>query len=438
MDFFNWLLDKNDKFPTLSNILAKIYTSRIDLINSFRQGEQDWFTHIFSWFIEYGWKELELEKLFDESELTKLLNATLPIKINESKGATVVSYFKSVKGLGEAAKSYGKAIELLNLEVNYADIVSVQDLENKSFTYGELNILGANGDQLPTFFSNLGFSKGFPRKSIGIWFWELDKLTPNFQQGLKYIDKIWAPTKFNYETFKSAIDFPIDYIPMPILKTFDFSERNLIQGEYFINIFDFLSDFNRKNPMAAIEAFNLAFPIEGSGPKLLIKSTNSVFDPQNSNLLANKVSERNDVIWIDEVMPENQLNYLIKNSIGLISLHRSEGFGMNIANSMQMRIPTVVSAYSGNMDFCNENNSFLVNFNLVPVETNNVNYANMNCNWAEPNPSEAANYLLEIYNDAEKVDKIVKSAIENVSDIYSVERILKLMKKSLRKTQFIR
>ena len=269
-DFFNWLIDKNDDFPTLSNILAEIYTSRIDLINSFRQGEQDWFTQIFSWFIEYGWKELELEKLFGESELTKLLNANLPIRINESKGVSVISYFKTVKGLGEAAKSYGKVIELLDFGVNYADIVSVQDLENNSFTYGKLNILGVNGDQLPSLFNNLGFAKGFPRKSIGIWFWELDKLTPNFQQGLKYIDKIWAATKFNYETFKSEIDLPIDYVPMPILKTFDFSKINLVQGEYFINIFDFLSDFNRKNPMAAIEAFNLAFPIEGSGPRLLI------------------------------------------------------------------------------------------------------------------------------------------------------------------------
>jgi hypothetical protein len=437
-DFIYWLLDKNDKFPTLNNILAGIYISRIDLINSFRQGEQDWFKYIFAWFIEYGWKELELDKLFDSSELTTLLNAISPIKINERKGASVISYFKTVKGLGEAAKSYGKAIELLNLEVNYADIVSMQDIESNSITYGELNILGANGDQLPTFFNNLGFSKGFPRKSIGIWFWELDKLTPNFQQGLIYIDKIWAPTKFNYETFKSAIDLPIDYVPMPILKTFDFSERKLIQGEYFINIFDFLSDFNRKNPMAAIEAFNLAFPIEGSGPKLLIKSTNSVFDPQNSKLLANKVSERNDIIWIDEVLPENQLNYLIKNSMGLISLHRSEGFGMNIANAMQMMVPTIASAYSGNMDFCNEQNSFLVNFNLVPVETENVNYANMKCNWADPDISAAAGYLIEIHKDSKKVDKIVNTAVEDISNIYAVERIMKLMKKSIKKTKFIR
>lgn len=438
LDFIDWLLDKNDEFPTLNNILAEIYISRIDLINLFRQGEQDWFNYIFSWFIEYGWKELELDKLFDSSELTTLLNATLPIKINESEGVSVISYFKTVKGLGEAAKSYGKAIELLNFEVNYADIVSMQDLENKSFTYGELNILGANGDQLPTFFNNLGFANGFPRKSIGIWFWELDKLSPNFQQGLKYIDKIWAPTKFNYETFKSAIDLPMDYVPMPILKTFDFSERKLIQGEYFINIFDFLSDFNRKNPMAAIEAFNLAFPIAGSGPKLLIKSTNSVFDPQNSKLLANKVSERNDIIWIDEVLPENQLNYLIKNSIGLISLHRSEGFGMNIANAMQMMVPTIASAYSGNMDFCNEQNSFLVNFNLVPVETENVNYANMKCNWADPDISAAAGYLIEIYEDSKKVEKIVNTAVEDISNIYAVERIVKLMKKSIKKTKFIR
>lgn len=438
LDFIDWLTDKNGVFPMLNNILAEIYISRIDLINSFRQGELGWFNYIFSWFTEYGWKELELDKLFDSSELTTLLNATWPIKINESKGASVISYFKTVKGLGEAAKSYGKAIELLNFEVNYADIVSMKDLENKSFTYGELNILGANGDQLPTFFNNLGFAKGFPRKSIGIWFWELDKLTPNFQQGLKYIDKIWAPTKFNYETFKSEIDLPIDYVPMPILKTFNFSKSNLIQGAYFVNIFDFLSDFSRKNPIAVIDAFNLAFPVNESGPKLLIKSTNSVFDPQNSKLLANKVSERNDVIWIDEVIPENQLNYLIKNSIGLISLHRSEGFGMNIANAMQMMVPTIVSAYSGNMDYCNEQNSFLVNYDLVPVETENVNYANMKCNWADPNISTAAGYLIEIYKDSKKVDKIVNTAVEDISNIYAVERIMKLMKKSIKKTKFIR
>ena len=149
------------------------------------------------------------------------------------------------------------------------------------------------------------------------------------------------------------------------------------------------------------------------------------------------MSERNDIIWIDEVIPENQLNYLIKNSIGLISLHRSEGFGMNIANAMQMMVPTIASAYSGNMDFCNEQNSFLVNFNLVPVETENVNYANMKCNWADPDISAAAGYLIEIHKDSKKVDKIVNTAVEDISNIYAVERIMKLMKKSIKKTKFI-
>jgi glycosyltransferase involved in cell wall biosynthesis len=437
-DFINWLLEHNDEFPTLNNLLAQVYISRLDLINSFRQGDEDWFNDIFSWFIDHGWKELAMDALLINDDLTKLLKRLTPLKIENSKGASVISYLKSVKGLGEAAKSYGKAIESLISEVNYADIVFSQDINSNYLTYGELNIIGANGDQLPKFFTNLGLPKGFPTKTIGIWFWELDKLTPNFLKGVKYIDKIWAPTKFNYETFKSALELPIDHVPMPILKTFDFSKTTLIQGKYFINVFDFLSDFNRKNPIAAIDAFNVAFPVDGSGPKLLIKSTNSVFDPQNSKLLARMISQRSDIIWIDEVLPENELNYLIKNSIGLISLHRSEGFGMNIANSMQMMVPTIVTAYSGNMDFCDENNSFLVNFNLVSVETDNVNYANINCKWADPNPSDAANYLLEIYNESEKVDKIVKSAIERISDMYAVERILKLMKKSLRKTKLFR
>jgi hypothetical protein len=103
-----------------------------------------------------------------------------------------------------------------------------------------------------------------------------------------------------------------------------------------------------------------------------------------------------------------------------------------------MKVPTIVSAYSGNMDYCNEQNSFLVNFNLVSVETENVNYANMKCNWAQPDVFSAAGYLLEIYKDSKKVDKIVNTAIEDISNIYAVERILKLINRSIKKTKFIR
>lgn len=90
------------------------------------------------------------------------------------------------------------------------------------------------------------------------------------------------------------------------------------------------------------------------------------------------------------------------------------------------------------MDFCNDQNSFLVNFDLVKVETNKVNYEKMNCKRAEPNIEKAAGYLLEIYKDSKKVDKIVSRAAKDISDIYSLNRILKLMNRSIKKTKFTR
>jgi len=62
----------------------------------------------------------------------------------------------------------------------------------------------------------------------------------------------------------------------------------------------------------------------------------------------------------------------------------------------------------------------------------------MKCNWADPDTSSAADYLIEIYKDSKKVDKIVNTAVEDISNIYAVERIMKLMKKSIKKTKFIR
>jgi glycosyltransferase involved in cell wall biosynthesis len=50
-----------------------------------------------------------------------------------------------------------------------------------------------------------------------------------------------------------------------------------------------------------------------------------------------------------------------------LSLHRSEGFGLTIAEAMLMNVPVMVTNWSGNTGFCTPDNSFLIDYKRVPV-----------------------------------------------------------------------
>jgi glycosyltransferase involved in cell wall biosynthesis len=56
---------------------------------------------------------------------------------------------------------------------------------------------------------------------------------------------------------------------------------------------------------------------------------------------------------------------VICNCDSYISLHRSEGFGLTMAEAMYFSKPVIATGYSGNLEFMNEENSFLVSQKLL-------------------------------------------------------------------------
>src|SRR5262249_20763389 len=125
----------------------------------------------------------------------------------------------------------------------------------------------------------------------------------------------------------------------------------------FLTMYDLASIQERKNPAATLEAFDRAFNREQTRAILVVKTQNGELDPQGLAALRERLSGRRDVIWINETLPRQDVYDLIAGCDALVSLHRSEGFGLALAEAMLLGKPVVATNWSGNTDFMRPDNS---------------------------------------------------------------------------------
>jgi glycosyltransferase involved in cell wall biosynthesis len=157
----------------------------------------------------------------------------------------------------------------------------------------------------------------------------------------------------------------------------------------------------------------MAFP-NSDGPTLVIKSANGEKDAENREALRYAVMARSDIVLVEEYLSRGQLNALLAECETYISLHRSEGYGLTMAEAMALGKPVIATAYSGNLDFMNEENSFLVPVEFVQVGLNSFPYA-ANSIWAQPNIEVAAKYMRTLALDPETRKSVGESAQNSIA-----------------------
>ena len=83
----------------------------------------------------------------------------------------------------------------------------------------------------------------------------------------------------------------------------------------------------------------------------------------------------------------------------VLSLHRSEGFGLVPAEAMLLGRPVVATAWSGNMDFMDDSSAALVGYHLTPARDPRGVFEAPGAMWAEPDIAEAAGHLTRLAGD---------------------------------------
>ena len=176
-------------------------------------------------------------------------------------------------------------------------------------------------------------------------------------------------------------------------------------------MFDFNSVMERKNPLGLVTAFKRAFP-HGSGPSLVLKSINARFQPGHDAALLDAVADRPDISFRDGYVSAEDKTALLAAVDCYVSLHRAEGFGLTLAESMYLGKPVIATGYSGNLDFMTDQNSFLVRHSMVPVGKGADPYP-ADAQWAEPDLDHAAELMRQVVeNPAHAGERAARGAAD--------------------------
>jgi glycosyltransferase involved in cell wall biosynthesis/SAM-dependent methyltransferase len=348
----------------------------------------------------------------------------------------VAGFLRGGLGLGEAARLYVGALRMAGVPVQTTSVAvplpESPDGMRKVAEFDELtasvdprfNVVCVNAPELPHFYHDVGpgFFEG--KHTIGVWAWETDKVPDEWQWAFGVMDEIWTYSHYVTQVLSAASDVPIRRVPLPVTApeiTVPAPDVGLPDRFTFLTLFDFYSTLQRKNPEGLIAAFKRAFQ-PGEGPQLLVKSFNGDYKPERLLRLREAADAHPDIHLVDRYVSRAEKDALLAACDCYASLHRSEGFGLPLAEAMALGKPVIATGYSGNLDFMNEENSWLVGYDLTEVGPDGENYP-PGGHWAEPKVEHAAEQMREIWQNAELRDSKAARARQDVCEQLSPQSV---------------
>jgi glycosyltransferase involved in cell wall biosynthesis len=349
----------------------------------------------------------------------KLLFRTLalvaPRPSPDARAATpfvVVGALRSASGLGESARLCYNALKASGSTVFGIDVSSslmqVKDFPDFEFADGgaltgpATVILHVNSPLVSLAMNVLG--RRFVRQKyfVGCWAWELPSMPSDWRYGVPFVHEIWAPSRFTADAIKSISgSTPVKFLTIPVAAARVQSiraEREPTGLFTVLTIFNMASSFARKNPLAVVEAFQGAF---GDDPtvQLIVKTSNIAVYPRGKQELERAIGAAENIRLIDRTMSPAEMDALYNESDVVISLHRSEGFGLSIAEGMLRGMAVVATDSSSTTDFVTPETGIPISFSLVAALDPQGTYQHPEMKWADANIDAATRALMRLRAD---------------------------------------
>jgi glycosyltransferase involved in cell wall biosynthesis len=285
-------------------------------------------------------------------------------------------------------------------------------------SFGAVNVFHLNGDMVPEVLAHIGAVP--PGYNIIVPFWELPRYPAEWARQLERFDEVWAASRYIQQSISLAVDRPVIHMPLPaeVLPSRFHDRRHfgIPENSYaFLFTFDCRSYMARKNPQAVVECFRRVLARRPSARTCLVMKVQGADTASDEGRgLFNDLRDLDErAVLLNATMPEAEVHNLVQSCDAFVSLHRSEGYGLGLAEAMYLGLPVIGTGYSGNLDFMYPWNSMLVGYRLVNVPLGAYPHAE-DQHWAEPDLDEATGRMVALIDNPETGRKLGALGSESI------------------------
>lgn len=418
-EFLAWLQAPAPEAREISRYLYALWIERGDLQRAFPYVESSDVPAFQRWCWGDGREVIPEPLLPQRPEEEPPALATAPMQApppmpQRRFGVNVVGYLRAELGVAEVARQIIGGLDLAAVPVRPIALEVESSRQGHHYVAAEdlgapfpVNVVCVNADMVPAFAQQAGSSFFEGKRTVGVWWWELDVFPDVFSDAFQHVDEVWVGSRFIADALSAISTVPVLAMPLPLQWP---SVAPLQPGEHawpdaftFLYSFDYNSVFARKNPLAVIDAYRRAFdPTDGAA--LVIKSINHERHPELHALVADAASGRPDIQLRSEYLPAQDKDRLMASADCYVSLHRSEGFGLTMAEAMWHGTPVIATGYSGNVDFVDDESGWLVGYDLTEVGDGAGPYPAA-ARWADPDVEAAARAMRSAFEDPQEAQR---------------------------------
>jgi len=355
-------------------------------------------------------------------------------RIHSRTGMNIVGFLTADLGIGESARCMVKAADAEGIPIALVPLKLNCKNRMGDLTYADRlqdgNPYGANVIHIdPPVARDIDHHHGpefmRDRFNVGYFAWELPEFPDSWMSSLDHFDEIWCPSDFVRESIALKAPMPVLTMPHAISFARPTEECAVLRARFglpadkflFLCLFDLNSYTARKNPRAVIAAFR-ASGLASEGAALVLKVHNAESNPGDFAALNESIRDLPGTVVLNGTYSRSDIYALEAACDCFVSLHRSEGFGLAVAECMYLGKPVISTGWSATAEFLNRDNGFPVRYSLVTLTENNGPYTK-GSHWADPDVAHAGEQMRKVMSDRELALNLGAAARETIETRFS-------------------